>query len=1128
MINSRFSKNKKLKVLQWNSRSLNKQKLDELLEYSKINNINVISVCETWWEDKLRPTPSLKDWRVFSHNQNATSIKKCKGGVAIFIHKTVYATKLELEVGSEDIVGTHIYTSSHESIYLFSCYSAPLRTSVVKRLHSILSSFTKKNLIITGDFNARSPVWCVNSRQTCRNGNLLTNLCDDYNLVCINNGEPTRFPKNQFFKPRSIDLIFCSKSLSNKSVFKIDSDLSSDHRPVIIYFNSFNLKSMELKEFWNFKKANVDEFQKNCIKFFNMFLESNKYSTLDSLVEKFGSLLLSAAKSSVPVVKETQYHPNSWWSKEIKKLVKKRKRQRKKWQRTRTPRDYKTYFNTVKVLRTKILESKRNSYFSFCKSLKMETGALQWKKLRWLTKSRDYKIPTLEYQDVKITKNIEKASILMMQYRKTSREDNTRFDRNHKIRVERKVNREYRSHFYNESVNKQKVIRNEYSFDKEFTLEEIQLATNKLKVNAAGGDKINNWFLKKLPLDVLKILLFIFNKSYREGKFPKMWKNADIIPIFKSGKDPTKPKNYRPISLLSCLGKLMERLVYNRLYWISEKCNFLSDEQCGFRQRKSTIEPLIRLTQDIHRGFSTKSSTYAVFLDISKAYDTVWKDGLRFKLFTKGVRGRLLFWLSDFLEHRKGRVKLDDCVSNFMNLECGVPQGSVLSTLLFILYVDGVRSVIKHCEISIFADDIALWIVENDYNKAIKLLNEDLERIYIWCQKWRFDLSIEKCISTVFTKSCKTRENFIRTRPIKVNGIRLEVDLNPRFLGLWFDSRLTWNYHFSKIKETVERKLGMLKRVAQPNRGGTRSALLVLYKSFILPSIDYGSAIYGSGSKTSLKKLDILQNKCLRFVTRALPWTNKTVLEAETGVMPLEERRNLKVFKVMHKVLKQKDTSPLQILYRMWYHTRHITEYRGKFCKSLFSRFLNLCESSGVDLKDLDYTDLFSEEPPWEKDFKKNRLFTEHDIDILKRFQEFINNKINTDFIHNEHLQFYRKFKENINTKLFNFEHTNVKSKIIFRLRSKCCKLRAHSHLSEDILCRFCNTSLETIDHIFLRCGKLDFPRDLLREKLGEIISPSAQFTLKNILGNYNFSIEKQKQILDEVVEFLRLIKVEV
>ena len=126
-----------------------------------------------------------------------------------------------------------------------------------------------------------------------------------------------------------------------------------------------------------------------------------------------------------------------------------------------------------------------------------------------------------------------------------------------------------------------------------------------------------------------------------------------------------------------------------------------------------------------------------------------------------------------------------------MNLECGVPQGSVLSTLLFILYIDDVRSEVKNCEISIFADDIAIWIVENDFKNAIKLINEDLSRIFIWCQKWRFDLSIEKCIATIFTKSSRTREIFIREKLITINKVSLDINLNPRFLGAWFDSRLS-------------------------------------------------------------------------------------------------------------------------------------------------------------------------------------------------------------------------------------------------------------------------------------------------------------------------------------------------
>ena len=176
----------------------------------------------------------------------------------------------------------------------------------------------------------------------------------------------------------------------------------------------------------------------------------------------------------------------------------------------------------------------------------------------------------------------------------------------------------------------------------------------------------------------------------------------------------------------------------------------------------------------------------------------------------------------------------------------------------------------------------------------------------------------------------------------------------------------------------------------------------------------------------------------------------------------------------------------------------------------------------------INYTELFNNIPPWENNSRKNQLLTEHDIDTLKRFQEFINNKINTDFINNEHLQFYRLFKENINTKLFNFEHTSNKSKILFRLRSKCCKLRAHSHLEENKLCRFCNTSLETIDHIFLGCGELVSPRHTLRDNLRKTISPRFELSLKNLFGNFNFSMEKQKIILLEVFNFINEIKIEV
>ncbi|NQY31272.1 MAG: RNA-directed DNA polymerase, partial [Flavobacteriaceae bacterium] len=1076
-----------LKILQWNSRSLNKVKLDELLCYAKTNEIRIISVCETWWEDSLRPVPILKDWNIFTHNNKASTIKKCRGGVALFIHKTIKCERLELNVGSNDIVGSKIYFKKNTCIHIFSCYNAPLKKNTLYKLKEILTNFRHEKIIVMGDFNAKSPSWCLNTTESCSCGRYLLSLCDEFNLVCINNGEPTRYPKNKFFKPSSIDLFFISKGVKKNTCFSIDSDLSSDHRPIICSFKNILLDLKTPREFWNFKKADNDKFQKNCEIIFKDFMHKFQNLSIDLLVEKFSESLLNAAKLSVPVTKETLFRPNSWWNKEIGKIVRKRKRLRKKWQRSRSPKDFMEYKKFNKLLNINIRNSKRNSYRNFCTSLKKETGPLQWKKLRWLTRSNTVSFPTFKIDDTKITNDKEKSEILIEQYKKVSEVNNSKFNRQHKIKVERRIHREQRNEFFKQR--NQKETHEVYEYDQEFKIHELEKALQKLKLNAAGSDRVNNWFLKNLPSDILKILLFIYNKSWKQSHFPVKWKIASIIPILKAGKDPTNPKNYRPISLLSCLGKLMERLVYNRLYWIVETCNLLSDVQCGFRKRKSTIEPLIRLTQDIHRGFSTKSHTFSVFLDISKAYDTVWKDGLKFRLYTLGIRGRMLLWITDFLENRKGQVKVNDSVSNLKPLEYGVPQGSVLSTILFILYIDGVHKVIKHCNLSIFADDIALWVTEQNYSIAINKINSDLSRIYNWSQKWRFNLSIEKCLTTVFTRSCKVRENFIINRPIILNGLQLNINLNPRFLGLWFDSRLTWNFHISKIKETVERKLNMLRRIAHPTWGATRSALIILYKSFIRPSIDYGSEIYGSASKSSLKKLDILQNRCLRFITRALPWTNKTILEVETQVESLSDRRDFANFKIMQKLFRQKLDSPLQTLYTLWFNTRHITEYRGRLSKSLFSRFQS--KVTELEMPDLIRTHrkIFNDIPPWDNNHIQQILLNARDLEVRKNFKTKIKDIFNTFYQQEEKFNFYRNFKESINTNIFNFENSINKNKIIFRLRSKTCKLKAHSHLESNSFCNFCD-NLDTINHLIFGCRQYETPRQILRKQFEKLTSP--------------------------------------
>ena len=213
----------------------------------------------------------------------------------------------------------------------------------------------------------------------------------------------------------------------------------------------------------------------------------------------------------------------------------------------------------------------------------------------------------------------------------------------------------------------------------------MRLSLDRAHDTAEGPDKIHYQLLKHLPPDSLSLLLDIYNYIWRTGDFPQCWSETIVIPIPKPGKDHSDPNSYRPISLTSCVCKTLERMINDRLVWFLEHNNILTDIQCGFRKRKSTIDHLVRLESFIRGAFLNKQEVVSIFFDLEKAYDTTWKYGILKDLHEAGLRGRMPVFISKFLENRNFRVRLGSTLSDPFEQEMGVPQGSILSVTLFSL-----------------------------------------------------------------------------------------------------------------------------------------------------------------------------------------------------------------------------------------------------------------------------------------------------------------------------------------------------------------------------------------------------------------------------------------------------------
>ena len=344
-------------------------------------------------------------------------------------------------------------------------------------------------------------------------------------------------------------------------------------------------------------------------------------------------------------------------------------------------------------------------------------------------------------------------------------------------------------------------------------------------------------------------------KCIREGSFPDLWKKANIQPVHKKSSRQIKTK-YRPISLLPIFSKIFEKIIFDSLYEFLHSNNLISANQSGFRPGDSTINQLLSITHDIFVSFEKQSETRAVFLDISKAFDKVWHEGLLFKLRCSGIDGNLHRLLSSFLTNRYQRVVLNGTKSEWLPLKSGVPQGSVLGPLLFLIYINDLTDNISS-NIKLFADDSSLFTRVDRITVAHSRLIQDLETIKKWAFQWKmqFNPDISKqAIEVIFSHKYKKPDH----PPLTFNNIPVKREDHTKHLGIFLDSHLNFRKHVEEKAKIANKGLGLLRFLS---RFVDRRVLDQAYKMYVRSHLDYGDIIYHDQVKDSMDILEAIQYK---------------------------------------------------------------------------------------------------------------------------------------------------------------------------------------------------------------------------------------------------------------------------
>jgi hypothetical protein len=711
-------------------------------------------------------------------------------------------------------------------------------------------------VLLIGDLNAHNELW--NSHRNNASGAKIEEILDKRNCALLNVDQATFQPIHSDYQA-VLDLAIASDQvLSHIESVAVTDRLRSDHLTTVIEIRHGN-KSIE-----NRKKprtilisnTNWDKFFSQCL---NKLPNFANLETADQ-IDKAAEIITTAIQSSIEEATTTITFTSSasdfmLLPREIVKLIKDKRKMRRQFQKYRHDEHKKEFNRLAELVKNKIRAHKQKNWENFCNGLNKHqvSDRILWRKLRSIEGNRQQpksKVPTLTHNHQTTNNPAIVSNLFADQLESNCSEPNDpSFDDAFKNLVESE-----RPNFFKYQSENQNI---------EATPGEVASTLKNLRTRGAPGpDKITNEALKKLPQVYCHILADIINASLKSGHVPKIWKEASVVMIPKPMKDHTKVENYRPISLLNTLSKLVERIIQSRiLLWQSEK-KIISKFQCGFRKKHQTRDHLLRIIQRGISSFNRREKMGAIFVDIEKAFDKIWHAGLLYKLNELQIPPYLGNWIANYLSDRTFRIKCGDTFSTTRKIGAGVPQGSVLGPILFIIYFNSITLTNDNkTELALFADDLATWVSSRSLQVIQMRLQNHLNKMSEWAAKWRMSFSKNKTIYCIFNKGCKNINNQIE---LKFGCTKLNGDKNPKFLGVTLDPGLRLHAYAQDIKKRTQGRVNMLKSIRGKSWGASPKLIFISYKALIRSIIDYAPAATLVMANNNQMILERIQRKIIR------------------------------------------------------------------------------------------------------------------------------------------------------------------------------------------------------------------------------------------------------------------------
>lgn len=772
------------------------------------------------------------------------------------------------------VIGINTYCNG--PISLFSFYDNEKINQLTEANLNIIATIGLHKTIIMGDFNARNCLWDSNRKNnpfTDSRSKQIIEFVTKSQFIILNDGSSTRISPILNQMNSALDLTIVDESLYGIFEWSVsDCSYGSDHLPTMLSSN--RRFESTIKQIWDFKNSDWKTFNETC-NISNIF--ENDEENVDTLDEKICIEIQKGLEDSTPLIqiKPGKRKKPPWWDEELAEMKKEKTKMLKKFVKIHSQDNMVALKKINARYKLAIKLKKKVSWEKFVnESNDLESKDL-WNRIKLINgKSVNKVIKNLEDNEGIVVEDHEQiANILGEFYQSISSMES--------------LSNEEKSSFTN--------LRNELVPDfinkypdlcLDFNEDELYTAIFNTKNSSPGTDGYKYVIYKKFDSSNIGALLKFFNKIWKSGIRPTSWNCSKVIPIPKSN-NVKKAKDTRPINLIITRAKLFDKIVNSRFSYLLECNNLLDKQQFGFRKNKQTLSSMLLLNSDILNAFEQKSHIELISFDIYKAFDRIWPETILQKLQKLEIGGRIYKYISSFLKKREFFVSNGSSSSSIFTTELGVPQGSPLSSTLFLIAFQGILDEIKKIDgikYSAYADDLIVYSCKIDIEENTEILQRAINLITEKGMKTGLKFSVEKTNAIHFCRKhhCLRNANYLyNTRIQEVESIKI--------LGIMWHKKLNFNQHINMLKIRLAKDLQLIKIISNSKYGLNQYLIRYIVQALSISKIKYGIEIYSNTSKTNLKKLNTMINHFNRSITLGFVTSPICSLNIISGIPSMDQ-----------------------------------------------------------------------------------------------------------------------------------------------------------------------------------------------------------------------------------------------